>query len=235
MVGCNCARSLPEHEPPYITKPFLGRAYDLWKLVLMLGRRRQKEVRLVTLTGPKGVGKSCLAIAAAAQLYERRWFPDGCVVVELRGKRTEQDALVALTEALDMELATLKDVGRALNRWRGLLVLDECDDAQRMIVRLLDKLVKTQELRVLCTTRTRLGVTNERVFEVQPLSPVDAARLFKELAMEALPPPLRQISALMESPVLAALQCMPRAIWRTAPLLRQVRTASCFPLSRPRP
>ncbi|KAL1515200.1 hypothetical protein AB1Y20_004261 [Prymnesium parvum] len=212
---------LPLQEPPYITKPFLGRAIELWKLVMMLGRRRQKEVRLVTLCGPAGVGKSCLAIAAASQLHERRWFPDGCVVVELRGKKTEQDMLVALTEALDMELSSLKDAGRALQRWRGLLVLDECDAARKMMPRLLERLVRTQELRVLCTARAPLQLPNERVFEVQPLSPLDAARLFKELAMEALPPHLRSIQALVDHPVLVALQCMPRAIWRTAPLLRQ--------------
>ena len=71
--------SLPPHAPPYLTKPFLGRAVELQRLVLMLGRRRQKEVRLVTLHGPEGVGKMSLAIAAAIHLYERRWFPDGCV------------------------------------------------------------------------------------------------------------------------------------------------------------
>lgn len=59
---------LPQHEPPYITKPFLGRAVELWRLVMTLGRRRQKEARLVTLCGPAGVGKSCLAIAAASHV-----------------------------------------------------------------------------------------------------------------------------------------------------------------------
>jgi DNA replication protein DnaC len=64
-------------EPPYLQKPFLGRAIELRELVLTLGRKRQKEVRLVTLTGKPGVGKTNLAIAAAGHLYERRWFPDG--------------------------------------------------------------------------------------------------------------------------------------------------------------
>ena len=39
--------------------------------------------------------------------------------------------------------------------------------------------------------------------------------------MEALPPQFRNLSTLMGHPVLVALQCLPRAIWRTAPLLRQ--------------
>ena len=117
----------------------------------------------MTLCGPAGVGKSCLAVAAASQLFERRWFPDGCVVVELRGKKTEHEALSALTDALDMELSSLKDVGRALQRWRGLLVLDECDKIvkQRGIQTLLEKLLTTQELRVLCTARSPLRLPNE--------------------------------------------------------------------------
>ena len=41
---------------------------------------------MVTLCGPAGVGKTCLARAAASHLYERRWFVEGCVSIELRGK-----------------------------------------------------------------------------------------------------------------------------------------------------
>ena len=40
---------------------------------------------MVTLCGPAGVGKTCLARAAASHLYERRWFVEGCVSIELRG------------------------------------------------------------------------------------------------------------------------------------------------------
>ena len=38
---------LPYHEPPYVPKPFLGRSIELQRLVLMLGRKRNKEVRVV--------------------------------------------------------------------------------------------------------------------------------------------------------------------------------------------
>ena len=41
---------------------------------------------MVTLCGPAGVGKTCLARAAASHLYERRWFVEGCVSIELRGE-----------------------------------------------------------------------------------------------------------------------------------------------------
>ena len=41
---------LPYHEPPYVPKPFLGRSIELQRLVLMLGRKRNKEVRMVAPT-----------------------------------------------------------------------------------------------------------------------------------------------------------------------------------------
>ena len=240
--------------------------------VLKLGQRRQKEVRLITLAGPAGVGKSSLAIAAASHLFERRWFPEGCVRVELGGCDTETSALAALTEALDMELTTYSDIGRAMKHWRGLLVLDECDAASEsgVMATLLFKLLSTQvhadspsrarvatwharaarpgvctrgcvacacgacawltapppsalsapcprsshasshfspltavaqELRVLCTARAPIHVPGEVVFSTTPLHRRDAARLFKELAMESLPPALRREATLMDHPV----------------------------------
>ena len=69
----------------------------MWRrLTLRLGRRRNKEVRMVTLCGPAGVGKTCLARAAASHLYERRWFVEGCVCIELRGKKTEEEVCALL-------------------------------------------------------------------------------------------------------------------------------------------
>ena len=192
-------------------KPFLGRAIALQQLVLKLGQRRNKEVRLVTLSGPAGVGKSCLAIAAASYLFERRWFPEGCVRVEMGECSTESEALAALTEALDMDLSTLSDITKALKHWRGLLVLDKCDAARAssLMPVLLAKLLSTQHMRVVCTCVLPLNVPGEVLFATKPLEKRDAARLFRELAMEALPRELRQQeAALMNHPVLESLQCL---------------------------
>ena len=48
---------------------------------------------------------------------------------------------------------------------------------------------------MLCTAQLPLGLPNERVFDVLPLQPEDAARLFKDIALEALPHELRPLSA----------------------------------------
>lgn len=111
---------------------------------------------------------------------------------------------------------------------RGLIVLDGVDDAAAGPLAaarpLIAKLLTTKELRVLCTARDSLELEGERVFEVQPLHPHDAARLFRDLAIEALPPELRNASALLQHPVLKGLGGMPRAICQAAPVLRQGAT-----------
>ena len=98
------------------------------------------------------------------------------------------------------------------------------EGGRKLLPRLLGKLLATQEVRVLCTSRVAIPSTRARTVEVKPLSPNDAARLFRELAMEALPADLRPLDALRSHPVLAALENLPRAIWQTVPLLRQGKT-----------
>ena len=65
-------------------------------------------------------------------------------------------------------------------------MLDDCDAARHSggLLDILTKLTSTQELRVLCTAQMPLGLPNERVFDVLPLQPEDAARLFKDSAHE---------------------------------------------------
>ena len=84
-------------------------------------------------------------------------------------------------------------MSRALRHWKGLLVLDECDAAKKLMPTLLAKLMSTQELRVLCTACKPLNVPGENIIACKPLRPLDAARLFRELAMEALPQTLRNV------------------------------------------
>ena len=183
---------LPQHEPPNIQQPFLGRAVELQRLVLMLGRRRQKPVGSISLAGRRASALP-LATAAAAHLYERRWFTEGAVVVDMRGRRTEDDALSALSAGLGHGARIACSTSRALQRWQGLLSSTIATRRsretrrrrrrrQRLLPRLLGKPRPRQEVRVLCTSRVAIPSTRARTVEVKPLSPNDAARLFRELA-----------------------------------------------------
>jgi hypothetical protein len=113
-------------------------------------------VRLLTLWGERGVGKTALAKAVAAHLWRRRLLDDGVAFVELADVRTEAAALGGLGEALDMEFSKWKDVSRALQRWQGLVVLDGLDEllesAPAAAERLVAALLAASQLQVLATS-----------------------------------------------------------------------------------
>ena len=88
-------RSLSQGRLPVEPAPLLGRKDELDKLLHLLGTER---VRLVTLTGPGGIGKTSLAVAAAAELVES--FEDGVGLVELAAIREPSLVLAQIAESL---------------------------------------------------------------------------------------------------------------------------------------
>ena len=84
------------------------------------------------------------------------------------------------------------------------------------------KLLSTQHTRILCTCKDPLNVAGEVSLRTDPLAKKDAALLFRQLALEALPASLRgkELTPLMDHPVIEALEGLPGAIWNSAPLLR---------------
>jgi predicted ATPase len=150
-----------------------------------IGRRRQLQeikseltaARLVTLTGPGGVGKTRLALRAAADL--RRGIADGVWLVELAGLRDAD----LVTKAVMTSLG-LRD---ELSRWpvsrliehvaskQLLLVVDNCEhllDACAVLA--AELLPEAPSVRILATSRQPLGVSGEVVVQVGPLSVPDA-------------------------------------------------------------
>ncbi|WP_084742956.1 ATP-binding protein [Amycolatopsis australiensis] len=177
---------------------YVGRAGDETEVRRLLG-----EARLVTLTGPGGVGKTRLAGRVASSVT--RAFPDGVIVAglaELRDgtlvTRTLADCLglhdTAARTALDTVLAHLRDR-------RTLLVLDNCEHLVGWCAELAGVLLRQcPDLVVLATSRCSLGVAGERVMPIAPLAvppesartvgdaiAYDAVRLFVDRATEVLP------------------------------------------------
>ncbi|MBB6171095.1 putative ATPase/DNA-binding SARP family transcriptional activator [Nocardiopsis mwathae] len=154
---------------------------------------RLRSARLVTLTGPGGVGKTRLALEAAAQSL--RSFPDGVWVVELiglggaDGRPGSGYGLAGCAEAVSAVLGIRDDpaagtgsppgapvsfvdrVAAALRPKRMLLVLDNCEHVVDGVAELAETLLRTApDLRILTTSQEPLGVSGEALWSVPPLS-----------------------------------------------------------------
>ncbi|MET9054838.1 BTAD domain-containing putative transcriptional regulator [Streptomyces bacillaris] len=192
----------PSTNLPVPLTPLVGRRQALDDLDRLLS-----EARLVTLTGPGGVGKTRLAVAAATagrdgarsgELADGAWF------VEFSGLRTGTPA--DLAQVVAATLGIRDDAPRplpgtgpatrslphrlaaALRDRRTLLVLDNCEHVVDAAAELAELLLRTAPgLRVLATGQEPLGLAGEAVFLVEPLQPADAVRMFMERAAAATP------------------------------------------------
>ena len=154
--------------PAQLTQ-LIGREDEVPGVVAML---RRPSVRLLSLVGPGGIGKSRLAIDVAGRVGAD--FPDGVTFVSLAS--VEQWTLVgaAIARALgvpDTGATPIADrLAVALRRQRRLLVLDNFEQVLDAAPLVLDLLGAAPELKVLVTSRALLRVSGEHSFEVGPLS-----------------------------------------------------------------
>ncbi|WP_033349865.1 ATP-binding protein [Kitasatospora aureofaciens] len=194
----------PEHgRLPAEVTGFVGRQRELAELAGLLAR-----ARLVTVTGPGGVGKSRLALRAAARAAGA--FPDGTWLVDVA---PVQDPLLlghAVLEALRLTDGTARPpldvLGEHLAGRRLLLVLDGCEHLVEACAELSDALLRALPgLRVLATSRAALRASGEHLLTLAPLPvgplPVgplpaqrvgpgplpDAVRLFADRARAVVP------------------------------------------------
>jgi len=164
------------HNVPAELTSFVGRRHELADIKQRLGASR-----LVTLTGPGGVGKTRLALRASADLV--RAFPNGVWLIELAAIEDPPLVTQAVFHGLGLQdtsggwsLSKLTDY---LSNKHLLLVLDNCEHLLDSCAVLASSLLKScPQLRVLATSRQALGVTGETRMRVPPLSlPEDGARL----------------------------------------------------------
>ncbi|WP_304441501.1 regulator [Kitasatospora sp. MBT63] len=175
---------------------FVGRRGELAALTALMG-----PARLVTVTGPGGVGKTRFAMRGAARLAELTGlFPDGVRYAEVSAV---QDPLLlghAVLEALGLTDSTARPPYEVLveqvREQRLLLVLDGCEHLVGPCAELVDTLLRAAPgLRVLATSRQSLGTDGEHLLPLAPL-PVDpppgggtpdAVTLFADRAAAVLP------------------------------------------------
>ncbi len=146
----------------------IGREQDVAAITRLL---LQEETRLLTLTGPGGIGKTRVALQVASQCAHA--FPDGVTIVSLAAVTDPDLVLPTIAQALGLveaggqSLAT--QLVELLQPRRQLLVLDNFEQVVAAAPRLAWLLGACPHLRALVTSRIVLRLSGEQEFSVQPL------------------------------------------------------------------
>lgn len=190
-----------KHNLPTPTTPLFGRDGHMLAASELL---RHVDVRLMTLLGPPGVGKTRLALQVAQ--VATGYFADGSWFVPLSSITDPQLIASAINQALEnnsTELSQLESLKRYLNDKNLLLLLDNVeqllgkDETELEIDQLCDSqdsssanaaliiaeiLAVAPQVKVLTTSRVALRINGEHRFEVPPLEPLAAIELFTNRA-----------------------------------------------------
>jgi predicted ATPase len=182
---------------PLQVSSFVGRAQELEQTTAALG-----EARLVTLTGPGGVGKTRLSLQVAGQMSPQ--FGDGAWLCELAPVRDPTGVHDAVAAVFSVTAPAGQSTGEALAEFlrskQLLLVLDNCEHLLDGAAALAGALHRScQRLVILATSREGLGIEGERLVPVPPLgvpgadadlaaiTQAEAVRLFAERAAAVKP------------------------------------------------
>lgn len=161
----------PASPPPVPLTRTIGRDAEIAEVVDLVARQR---VRLVTLTGPGGIGKSRLALEIAARVRDA--FPEGVHLIPLEPLADPASVLRAIADRLGVVgegLRSLEELLATQLQHRRLLLLDNFEhviDAAPKVAFLLDL---CPELQILVTSRRPLRLRGEHEYPLQPLEVPD--------------------------------------------------------------
>ncbi|HET8651457.1 MAG TPA: adenylate/guanylate cyclase domain-containing protein [Gaiellaceae bacterium] len=166
-------RTLYQTNLPVQPTPLVGRGRELGEVLALLGRER-----LVTLTGAGGSGKTRLALQAAAELTDD--FRDGVWWVSLAALRDPDLVEPTIAHAVGAK----EDLADHLRTKRTLLLLDNFEHLLDAAALVSSILAEAPDLRVLATSRERLGLSGEHEYPVPTMVVDEAIALFTTRARQ---------------------------------------------------
>ena len=168
---------------PVMPTPLIGREQEIAAVQHLL---RSQEVRLLTLTGPGGTGKTRLSVHVAAELSDQ--FPDGVFFVTLAAISDADLVVPTLAKVLGIREGgsrpLLESLKEHLQQKQVLLLLDNFEQVARAALQIEDLLLACLHIKVLITSRALLHLQTEHVFSVPPLALPDITHLPKSKALE---------------------------------------------------
>jgi predicted ATPase/class 3 adenylate cyclase len=162
-------RTISNTNLPVPLSSFVGREQEVAQVLSLI---REQGARLVTLAGPGGTGKTRLGLEAAGELVSE--FGAGVFWVSLAPVR--DPALVVDTIA--QTLGARQELAKHIGDKQLLLVLDNLEHVVESAVELAAVLQACPNLRILVTSRERLRVDGEAVYEVPALATAESEELF---------------------------------------------------------
>lgn len=169
-------RPAPQSNMPVPLTPLIGREQEVETCCALLQR---PEVRLVTLIGPGGVGKTRLGLQVGRELLHE--FADGACFVSLAPISSPELVISTIAQACGLrevgDLALRETLGAYLREKRLLLLLDNFEQVAAAASELAELLASCPELRMLVTSRAALHIHGEYEFFVPPLAMPDPTHL----------------------------------------------------------
>ncbi len=168
--------------PPLPLTPIIGRTEEVSVVSDLL---RQRTIRLVTLIGPGGIGKTRLALQVSADMQGQ--FRDGIAFVGLAPVRDHALVLEAIADATGVRGPASRTLETALRDRQLLLILDNFEHLLDTAPDISSLLAQCPHLTILATSRAPLRLSGEHVFPVPPFSVPSLQNLpaFDELSVSS--------------------------------------------------